>query len=288
MARPIKKGVDYFPLDVYIDKKFRLIEAKFGIIGFGVIIKIFQLIYANGYYYNWDEDAAIIIAAENTSQEYQLSFSTVQDIVDEAVRREIFDKSMFDKGILTSKGIQRRYLEITKKRSRVDVKKEYLLLSVPEIPVNVYINGVNVTINPEKVDDNTQSKVNKSKVNKSKGNESSIPTAVVPQNLIDFYQENISRNFITPFELDNIEFWCDKVDADVILWAMQQAVGHKKTNWKYIEGILKNHYNAGRTSLMAVQDAHKNFKAQKGQPSSIYSDDDFDYDGLEKIMQNKI
>ena len=51
MARPMKDGVDYFPLDVNVDKKFRLVEAKFGIVGFGVIVKLFQLIYAeNGYF----------------------------------------------------------------------------------------------------------------------------------------------------------------------------------------------------------------------------------------------
>ena len=47
MARPIKDGVDYFPLDVNLDMKFRLLEAKHGIVGFGIIIKLFQRIYAD-------------------------------------------------------------------------------------------------------------------------------------------------------------------------------------------------------------------------------------------------
>ena len=42
MARPQKKGLDYFPLDVDIDQddKIALIEAKHGAIGFAVIIKL--------------------------------------------------------------------------------------------------------------------------------------------------------------------------------------------------------------------------------------------------------
>lgn len=115
----------------------------------------------------------------------------------------------------------------------------------------------------------------------------SSPLSAVPQNLIDFYQENISRNFITPHELDNIKFWLDKVDADVILWAMKQAVEYKKPSWKYIEGILKNNYNVGRTTLAAVQDAQRTYKAQKDAPSSVFDDSGFNYDEVEKLMQKK-
>lgn len=110
----------------------------------------------------------------------------------------------------------------------------------------------------------------------------------VPQDLIELYQDNISRNFITPKEIDNIEFWLDKVDADVIRWAIGQAVDHKGYSWSYIEAILKNHFNAGHTTLAAVQEAQRSFKAQKDQPQSIYKDDNLDYDELEKIMREKM
>lgn len=107
------------------------------------------------------------------------------------------------------------------------------------------------------------------------------------QQVITFYQENISRNFITPHEMDNIKFWLDKVDADVILWAMKQAVEYKKPSWKYIEGILRNNYNAGRTTLAAVQDAQRTYKAQKDAPSSVYDDSGINYDELERLTQGK-
>ena len=45
MPRPIKNGVDYFPLDVHLDKKFELIEAEFGLTGFAVVVKLLQRIY---------------------------------------------------------------------------------------------------------------------------------------------------------------------------------------------------------------------------------------------------
>ena len=44
MVRPLKAGIDYFPLDTNMeqDDKIALIEAKYGVLGFGVIIKIFK------------------------------------------------------------------------------------------------------------------------------------------------------------------------------------------------------------------------------------------------------
>ena len=45
------EGIPYFPLDVYVDDKIRLIEAEFGLKGFAVIVKLYQKIYGGfGYY----------------------------------------------------------------------------------------------------------------------------------------------------------------------------------------------------------------------------------------------
>ena len=288
MARPIKDGVDYFPLDVNLDMKFRLLEAKHGIVGFGIIIKLFQRIYAdNGYYCKWNDDTALIMAAENSCTVRPISYEDVQNIVTEAVARGIFDKGMYEKySVLTSKGIQERYLEMTKRRSKVDVESKYLLISIPENIVNVNINGVNVNTNSKNVCNNTQSKVKESKVNKSKVKETiEAPPVAVPQSLIDLYQENISCNFITSIELDNLEFWLTRVDADVIEWAIREAAEHNKRNWKYIEGILRNHFNVGRTTLAQVQEASRNFKKPE---ANIYNDNDIDYDELEKIMRGNM
>lgn len=114
-----------------------------------------------------------------------------------------------------------------------------------------------------------------------------FPSAV-PQNIIDLYEENISRNYITRMELDNLEFWLARVDADMLEWAIKEAAGNNKRTWKYIEAILNNHFSAGRTTLAAVQDAQSSFKAQKDQAQSVYSDDNYDYDELEEIMREKM
>lgn len=162
MGRPVKKGLDYFPLDVVLDDKLRLIEAEFKLKGFAVIVKLYQKIYGSlGYYCEWTEEVALLF-----SDEVRLGRNVVSEILEASIRRGIFDKEIFEKyGILTSSGIQKRYLEAVSRRKKIELTKQYLLLSIPEIREIVGENIINVDINSIDVCINTQSKVKKSKVN---------------------------------------------------------------------------------------------------------------------------
>ena len=138
-----KEGIEYFPLNCRLDEKFELIEAEFGLKGFAVIVKLLQRIYGeHGYYCEWNEDIALLFARQVLS--CSGANNLIASIVAASVRRGIFDQTLFDKyGILTSRGIQKRYLEITYKRKKVEMKKAYLLLSDAEIKGNVTILGKN-------------------------------------------------------------------------------------------------------------------------------------------------
>ena len=167
MARPIKTNLDYFALDCHLDDKFRLIQAEFGLKGFAVVVKLFQKIYGEfGYYCEWNEDVLLLFMSENGVSGDNKNL--IQNIVSACIRRNLFSEELFNKySILTSAGIQRRYVTALDRRERVDMKKEYLLLSDDEITKNVYINSIYVDRNPVNVDRNTQSKVKESKVNKT-------------------------------------------------------------------------------------------------------------------------
>lgn len=161
-----KVGLDYFPFDVCLDDKLKMIEAEFGLTGFGVIVKLWQKIYGgDGYYCKFDEEVALLFAGE-----VKAGVNVVSEIVNAAVGRGIFDKGLYEKyGILTSHGIQVRYLEAASRRVRVAVEERYLLLSVHEIRGNVDIIEENVYRNAKNVCRNRQSKVEESKVEYSKG-----------------------------------------------------------------------------------------------------------------------
>lgn len=171
MARPQKVGLDYFPLDVDIDQddKVAIIEAQHGIEGFGIVIKLFMHIYKNSYYYEWTEKEQLLF-----SKRVNVDINQVNDVVNDCIKWGLFDKQLFQKyKILTSRGVQKRYFEIAKRRQKVEVIKEYFLLS--ENDINVYNNLVFVNINSdssnENADINPQSKEKKSKEKKSKEKE---------------------------------------------------------------------------------------------------------------------
>lgn len=180
MARPTKIGLDYFPLDVDIDQddKVAIIEALHGLEGFGVIIKLLMKIYKEGYFYEWTRREQLLF-----SKRINVDINSLNKIVNDCVNEGLFDKELFEKyNILTSKGIQNRYLEAVKRRKEVTFHKDYFLIDdVKKIVGNSSIdilledengNVINVNINSNSDKDNgnnnTQSKEKKSKEKKSK------------------------------------------------------------------------------------------------------------------------
>lgn len=123
MARPKKTGLDYFPHDTNLsgDDKFRIIEALHGLVGYAVILKLYEKIYStpNG-------------ALDLSNPESLTVFSTLwviprenlEGIIDTAVRYLVFSPSNWEKKrILTSPGIQKRVTAVTGMRQRWSEKK---------------------------------------------------------------------------------------------------------------------------------------------------------------------
>lgn len=103
MARPQKEGLDYFPLDVDIDQddKIALIEARYGIVGFGVVIKLFMKVYKRGYFYEWTEKEQLLF-----SRRVNVDIKLINEIIKDCLRWGIFDKNMHEEHrVLTSRGI---------------------------------------------------------------------------------------------------------------------------------------------------------------------------------------
>lgn len=158
MARPTKKGLDYFPLDVDFlsDLKIRRIIKACGKEAVHILVALLANIYRDeGYYVLWDDDLAFLVADEVGTKE-----GTVEELVRKAVQVKFFDKDIFDKySVLTSKGIQNRYILATKERKKVELEFKYLLTNEVNRS-NISINGRNNSVNQG---NNQQSKVKESK-----------------------------------------------------------------------------------------------------------------------------
>ena len=129
MARPTKSSLDYFNLDCVQDDNLNFIEARHGVLGFAVVVKLWQKIYRNeGYYLPWKEINLYLFA-----REIGLEAEIIQQVLDSCMQPGIgiFSKELYGQyGILTSHGIQKRWLRIVKdaRRRDVDILPEYNLL----------------------------------------------------------------------------------------------------------------------------------------------------------------
>lgn len=252
MARPNKQGVDYFPLDVHLDDKFKFIEIKYKLEGFAVVIKLLQKIYSYGYWYKWTEDVSYLFA-----DEIRADPQLVQNVVEECIKRDIFDAQLYEKySILTSSGIQKRFKEIVRRRKDVEVITDYLLIDG--------IFGVNDDIKPtsSRQDDvkSTQSKVKEteSKLNKTdkklkqtkltdkesteKTVSRSVSSVLNPSfaELAKFYESNIGP--LVPAIGEELDYLLQEyLDVDLIIAAFKLSISVGSRNkLKYTQGTLRN------------------------------------------------
>jgi len=172
MARPQQRsGVDYFPLEIDMDQddKITIIEAQHGIVAFGIMIKLLMKIYSEGYYCYWTKREQILF-----SKRVNVNINEINAIINDCAEWGLFDKNLLKTfQILTSKGIQKRYFEITKRRQSVEVIKEFLLLDnaninehtnilmrtyvdikAKNVDINAHIEGVDVDISKQSKSNN--------------------------------------------------------------------------------------------------------------------------------------
>lgn len=169
MGRQNEVSLPYFELDCRMDEKVKLIRAEFGLKGFAVVVMMYQHIYGgdHGYYCEWDDERLLLFMSDNGL--IGESKNLIDEVIQACIRRDIFSKRLYkEHGILTSSGVQKQYLKATAKRQVVNLKKEYLLISIPENRSNVVINQIDDR--RKAIDDgiNSQSKSkSKSKSNKN-------------------------------------------------------------------------------------------------------------------------
>lgn len=258
MARPTKKGLDYFPLDVDFlsDLKVRRIIKACGKEAVHILVALLANIYRDeGYYVLWDDDLAFLVADEVGTKE-----GTVEELVKKAVQVRFFDKDIFDKySVLTSKGIQNRYILATKERKKVELEFKYLLTNEVNRS-NISINGRNNSVNQG---NNQQSKEKESKEKEIKEDATASESASLETfqklwlfpnvvqvddllNLVDIYgdelvnaaiklagSKDVPKNRAISFLTASLQEW-----ADANVKTIEQAREYQRTR-----GAKKQSYN---------------------------------------------
>lgn len=275
MAKPQKGGISYFPLDVDNDDKLDLIEAEFGLTGFAVVVKLYQRIYKLGYYCEWNAEVALLFG-----KRIGLGGKAVSEIVSAALKRALFDRELYEKyGILTSRGIQKRYFEITSRRKRVEIDQRYLL-----VPCDILQHDVNImyaetqimsTSCTQKSEKCMQKSTKERKEKESKGNQSSGGSACAraredvpppppppPQTLESYTSGQLS--YLSPTNMAELAGFMDGLPEDLIRYAIDEACAQGKRTWAYVRSILQRYLQAGFRSIGDVKAAEA--ARQRGKP----------------------
>ncbi|MGT2721077.1 DnaD domain-containing protein [Streptococcus porcinus] len=92
--------------------------------------------------------------------------------------------------------------------------------------------------------------------------------------IVEEFERELGR-FLSPFELEDLEKTIseDKTDIELVREALKEAVFNGKTNWKYIQAILRNWRKEGITNLYQVEERKREREASS--PSNVSVSDDF-------------
>lgn len=197
MARPIKKGLSYFPLDVDIfeDDKLFFLQEKYGPLGETIYLRLLCLVYRNGYYYRFDSiDRLAKLVFRSVGNRWTKGLTTVTEVILFCAEINLFSSELMQQGVITSRSIQRRYLEARgRNRSTIDEynllenadiqeglvsapQKGIIAAETPVIAAKTPVIAAEIHTKEKETKENerkgNESKENESKENESKGNES--------------------------------------------------------------------------------------------------------------------
>lgn len=174
MARHARYGIDYFNIDCTQEDNLNYLEAKHGLLGYGLIVKLWRKIYMiNGYYADFSERYRTLFC-----KEVGVDPDFLMEVLETCFAEELFSREMFQNyGILTGSGVQKRWLKIAKdaKRKNCTVDEKYLVIE--KTPEKSEFPPEEIPITPGQ---STQSKIKKNKEKENKEKNVSAPAAPAP------------------------------------------------------------------------------------------------------------
>ncbi|MGY5437645.1 Lin1244/Lin1753 domain-containing protein [Lactiplantibacillus plantarum] len=246
MARPVKEGLDYFPLDVdfAVNDKTEAIMGEFGPKGVLFMIYLLSAVYQNGYYLQWNKLKQMQLANRIEGVSPELA----NQIVNRLIAYGTFSEELFNSAkVLTSQRIQETYEDATKRRKSQKPTKYW---------INADINKDTSVVN---VDINTQSKVNKSKSNKSKVNNYDDDAGVTREQVINDWTN--LWGFPNGIARPEIDEWLEEFKPEVIAYAIWVAGEHQigsNACLKYVRAIVAGWKKRNITTLEQAKKAAAN------------------------------
>jgi hypothetical protein len=190
MARPLKHGLDYFPMDVdfFEDDKIQFVASRFDEKGELIAVKLLCKIFKAGYFIKWDPDVALLFSK---GAGRNITPSLANDVVNELIKRDFFHKGLFERfSILTSNGIQKRFEHICLLGRRKDYKIDEMYDVNLFTPEDTQFTTEETELTTE---ESTQSKVKEKKGKETKVSRANALVAREGRNLKKEYENIIEE-----------------------------------------------------------------------------------------------
>jgi len=216
----MNNGILFFPHEVSVPDNIKLVRAKFGIAGYGIVYMLYERIFSLGYYTPWNEDICALFA-----EECHLLPEKVQPVVEYAVLKNVFCSELYDKfKILTSADIQSKFFYAARKRDEIKINNDFLLIDLDKIFI------------------------------KSSAASSGSKTSEVDifKSYLEAKQNDSCKEFI--IKNDIFKPWLEQFEYMVILYAFAICIRKNKQNIDYLFGILGNWKKNGYTCLDEIGD----------------------------------
>ncbi|MBE6760292.1 MAG: DUF4373 domain-containing protein [Ruminococcaceae bacterium] len=265
MARQ-SKGLTYFPMDVDYyddDKVFALMDA-YGPLGDSVYKNILSLVYRQGYYLEIPIDRLAAQITRRIGSRWIDTIEQIREIILCCGRLGLLCDELLQRGVVTSKAIQKRYSFVLARRrwkhdrywllDDVDAETTEVVQEHPEVvqerPEVAQHTPEVAQVRPQKKSKEKEIKENESTVNESTAEESesvlcddgcaSLRSDRLRNAATDFYERQIGVP--TPRELMRLDNMCLQYGESRVMTAISEAVAKGARKIAYIEKILATNY----------------------------------------------
>lgn len=274
MAGRPKTGLDYagwsvnlFDGDTKIDK---LLDAQ-GWTGFSIYFYLCQMAYKfDGYFYRWTYDDSATTARRMGGG---IGSEAVRNTVGLCLQIGLFDKPLFDRdGILTSRGIQRRFYAAIQERRRKTVISDYWLLDDEESKglekCAPYDNSQTANRHSPPADRHLPpADAYKSKVKESKGEEVRARARKDQDiaHVFGYYFDHICPQ-MTQRAAEELKAYISAMGPECCIRGMDEAIEGGVLTWKYVKGVLDAKRKQGVKSIDDWDELEKR-RNQTGPPA---------------------
>ena len=274
MARPPKRGLDYYPKDTgyYNDYKIMDLLEEYGPLGQTIYDVILTLVYREGYYLAISENMLVRQILRLIGNKWIKNKDLVSQVIHYCADIGLLDDALLQQNVITSVGIQRRYAEVTV-RNKVDKSKYWLIGgsqssdSIPDFKDNVTETSISAT---ETKVSAKEMPTKKTKENKSKLNETAIARA----------RDALSAAVLRAFE-DIRPFPTEKDCADLI--TLLDRYGEFR-----VLAAIKDAYNKGGKSVAYVTKILEGRNHQKNLSGNGRYDPTYTIDEVEEAIDTWI